>query len=608
MIQKIYSTLFLTILLSSFSYSQIDRPIGSNQTGIVDWSTESVFTNSISQAREWISHEYGSGVPWSSNIQIPLRSDGYPIEIPYTSSLHPPQAIRTLMHFGETSGLYPGGNYLLKVSGEGQIRLWGAASGTFQCPVDTLVYVDSSMGGIALEIDTSKISNPIHNIQFIQPKYQSNYQNKLFTDELLDFVKDFQTIRFMDWMSTNDNPNTTWNTRNTTDYCFQTLGKGVAYEHLIELCNQTNKNAWICIPHQADNNFITQFARLMRDSLNPGLKVYVEYSNEVWNSIFAQTRYADSMGNVLGYSGSPWVQGWKFYAKRCADVFEIFDNEFSDSTRIVKVIAAQAANSWVQNYILERFSETTYNPTQVKADALAIAPYFGGVADEIGNAGLAATITVSAIVDSMEAALPETYKWMREAKVVADTHRIDLIAYEGGQHLVAGYLYHNDTSYVNKLINANRHPKMQTLYCEYFDYWYDSVGGGLFCNFSSHSFPSKYGSWGVKEFQNDTNNPKYLALKNCVFPQNTSPVSLIEYEREDVQFKIYPNPTNNILNIEGSEKIINYRLFNTVGKVVKSGDLISNQIDCSQLPNGIYLLSIQDLNKKIGVRRVIISK
>src|SRR5690606_38764763 len=70
-----------------------------------------------------------------------------------------------------------------------------------------------------------------------------------------------------------------------------------------------------------------------------------------------------------------------------------------------------------------------------------------------------------------------------------------------------------------KLIAANKHPDLENLYCQYFDYWYENVGG-LFANFASHGNYSKWGSWGVKEHMNDFENPKYLGLQNCVFSHN----------------------------------------------------------------------------------------
>ena len=604
----------ISILFLSFSlagYTQINRSIGSNLSGVVDWSPEYVFTNVTKQGREWISHGTASGSAWSSGVHVPLRSDGYPLEIPYNNSVDPAQGVRMLMFFGELNDLYPGGNYRLIASGQGQIRFLGAATGTFKCPIDTIVYVDSSRGGIIMEIDSSLVTNPVHDIRFILPKYRNTYQSQPINEKFIDFIDDFQTLRFMDWMHTNFSPVETWSDRTPKNYYTQTLESGVAYEHIIDVCNQFDKNAWICVPHRANDNYITNLAKLFNDSLKPGLKIYVEYSNEVWNSLFAQSTYADSMGNALGYSGAAWEKGWKFYSKRCADVFRLFENEITDTSRFVKVIASQAANPWLSDYILDRFEETTYNPTDVKADAIAVAPYFGGrVADDIGDAGLISTATIPQILDSMEADLPQVFKWMRETKVVADTHRVEFMAYEGGQHLVAvNPSYQNDTGFVSKLIRANRDPRMQTMYCRYFDYWYDSIQGGLFSNFSSHYLPNKYGAWGAKEHYNDTLAPKYLALKSCVFSSNTNPTSVIEHAYDKFDFKVYPNPSTNLIHIEiETEGNSNYILYSVNGQVIKEGSLSSNTIDVSAIQSGVYFLKIVNNEINYNTKKVIISK
>ena len=99
---------------------------------------------------------------------------------------------------------------------------------------------------------------------------------------------------------------------------------------------------------------------------------------------------------------------------------------------------------------------------------------------------------------------------MDDNKVLAEEYNLDLIAYEGGQHLVAYWPYSENDAFVDKLLDANRHPRMQDLYWAYFDYWYDEVEGGLFAHFSSHGGYSKHGAWGVKETYEVVNAPKYL--------------------------------------------------------------------------------------------------
>jgi hypothetical protein len=90
----------------------------------------------------------------------------------------------------------------------------------------------------------------------------------------------------MDWADTNLSNITTWNDRRPYDHATQQSGdfkNGVAPEYLIELCNELDSDAWLNMPHGADDTYVRNLATLVRDTLEPGRKVYVEWSNETWN-------------------------------------------------------------------------------------------------------------------------------------------------------------------------------------------------------------------------------------------------------------------------------------------------------------------------------------
>ena len=382
--KKLFTILCAGILTINFSIAQ-NRPIGTNLAGISDWSQEITFVDLMKSSRDWINHE-GSGSPWSSGVNIPLDSNGYPLEIPYNNGINPPQYTRTVLLIG-LQNLYPSGNYRLIVNGTGKIRFWGVVNLTISCPIDTFIYIDNSTtNDLFLEIEESNVNNHINEINLIMPSHANTYLSQPFHPDLIEFTNNFQTVRFMDKMRTNETDIINWNDRSTNTDFTQALNKGIAYEYIIEYCNANEVNPWICIPHQATDQFIINFAQLFRDNLDPNLKVYVEYSNEVWNSIFPANAYVNNMGANLGYSGNPWEQGWKYYAKRCADIFSIFENQYANNNRFIKVISSQAANDWLSNQILSHFNDPIYNPNQITADALAIAPYFGGgIADNIGK-------------------------------------------------------------------------------------------------------------------------------------------------------------------------------------------------------------------------------
>jgi hypothetical protein len=579
--------------------AQINKPIGVNLNYISDYSVEFTFTDAFKRCREWISYNADGTGPWNTNIKIPLGDHGYPIEIPYNDGVNPPQNVRTLL-FWDIGSIADTGQYRLIVSGSGEVKFKFGASGTYTCPIDTYVVIDDN---IAIEIIRSDVNDPISDIKLIYPKYTNNYQEKTFRDEFLEFLKDFQVLRFMDWTRTNVAVSTDWNTRSKVDYYSQALQNGVAWEYIIDLCNEANKDAWINIPHKATDDYVFELARLLKQNLNSDITIYLEFSNEVWNSMFSQHKDCAAMATAMGYTGYEWEKAWKYTAKRSADVFTIFESVFNDTSRLVKIIPSQAANSWITSQLVTFFNDPYYNPNQVSADAVAIAPYFGhDVANKIDAKGLASSVTVDDIIDSLELSLPYAYKNIDNNKIVADTHSLMLITYEGGQHLVGYHGVENNDTLTEKLIAANRHQDMQNLYCQYLDYWYKNAGG-LFTHFSSHCRYTKWGSWGIKETMSDLENPKYKALQTCVFNSNSS--SIPEPEISADKFFVYPNPSSTgEFTISGIKSTETVQVVDVMGRrcSFQSGDHFSETSKIRIENKGIYFIRTSEGSQMIIYR------
>ena len=68
---------------------------------------------------------------------------------------------------------------------------------------------------------------------------------------------------------------------------------------MVDLCNRLKINPWLCVPHLASDDYVRRFAEIVKRDWDPPLKVYVEYSNEVWNGIFEQHRYAKKQAKKL---------------------------------------------------------------------------------------------------------------------------------------------------------------------------------------------------------------------------------------------------------------------------------------------------------------------
>src|SRR6185295_5720065 len=167
--------------------------------------------------------------------------------------------------------------------------------------------------------------------------------------------------------------------------------------------------------------------------LRSDLKAYVEYSNEVWNGSFQQSSYARKRGLALGLSANDFQAQLFYYAKRSVETFDIWEKEFGDSKRFVRVLSAAVANPWSSVQVLD------FQGAFKKADALAIAPYFGNQLGSPATQSRTQAMNLDALFAELETvALPMTRKMIESHAAIARAHGLPLLAYEGGQHL-AGF-------------------------------------------------------------------------------------------------------------------------------------------------------------------------
>jgi hypothetical protein len=490
----------LSILLSpAGEVCAQQRTSGTNLSWLRYWIPQMVFQDAFRQSAPWMTRNASSTNPWNTNTAIPAGPDGYPAYVPFGE---PAQYAHTVM-FTSSSGKHPAGTYTLLSEGTGTIQLeWDGGNHTFASPGVNAFAVTPTNQGIHLTITQSSAADPVRNIRVVLPGCLGTYESDPFHPAFLNYLDStqvFSAIRFKDFMSADNSPLRTWSERTTPTSYTQASPYGIAYEYMVELANRLDKDMWVSIPHQADDAYVLALATLLRDGVAPGHRVYVEYSNETWNYVFQQHAWCNARGAELGYPGPAHEQGYRYYAKRSADVHRIFEDVFgSGSPRLVKVVSSQAA-AWVSNYILTRYHEPANNPTGVVANALAIAPYFGGgLADSIGAAGAITTTTVPDLLRLMRGRIySQALPGIVANAAVASSFGVDLIAYESGSHLIANNAqYQADTSFTNKILAANRDPEMEHLYCEYFDAWYGN-GGGMMFHFTNIGIPGQWGSLGI---------------------------------------------------------------------------------------------------------------
>lgn len=469
---------------------QPDHPaqFGMNLASVTDWTTEWPLVDVFKPSRAWI--EKGEG-------KIAYDDRGNP-------QLKPGQSVETLM-VREIGGHYPAGVYVATYEGTGKVemRRYDVRKVVKEAPGRIESEVVPGDGGIELAITASDPKDPIRNIHVWMP--DSEKAKSPFHPLFIKRLEPFGVLRFMDWQRTNNSPLQSWSRRAKLTDPRYTTEAGMPLELMIDLANTRKADPWFCVPHQADDEFVREFARTVKQRLDADRKVYVEYSNEVWNGSFGQSRWAREQGQKLKL-GDP--DNLRFYSQRSVEVFKIWEEVFGDHKRLVRVMGSQFANPWVSEQVL------TWKDAHKHTDALAVAPYFGYEFGDPQVAEKTSKMSLDQLLDALakEVGGPNRDGIQKQADV-ARKYKVQLIAYEGGQHLAGFGGAENNQALTDLFIAANRHPRMAELYTKHLTNWF-AAGGGLYAVFSNVGKPTKWGSWGVLEYQDQPLDkaPKYRAV------------------------------------------------------------------------------------------------
>ncbi len=370
-----------------------------------------------------------------------------------------------------------------------------------------------------------------------------------FSEEFRAAAAPFGTLRLMDFLKTNGNPVRRWSERTTPAAASQGGERGAAYEYAVQLANELEKDIWINIPVLADDDYVRSLARLLKQTLAPGRVVYVEYSNELWNHQFPQTKANLEAAVAEAAAGdttltwgkkctralfqaesgdcNPYWAGFMRVGKRTVRIAQIFAEVFGPgalNTRVRVVYATQFADRAVAEQVLKNIATYRGKPSALLY-GVAAAPYFYLDEQLARSPRLDAEAVLASLQQSLERdVLPflapgvtrgETFvkgvpytggDWMRPSlKALADYYGLQSLAYEGGPDL-----RQEEASQAAKFA-ASRDPRMGRLIDRLLRQWF-GCGNGLFVHFSLTSAYDRFGHWGLTNDARDLRTPKYLAV------------------------------------------------------------------------------------------------
>jgi hypothetical protein len=497
-----FSTLPASALAQSGSRQLFDEPanagsqLGMNPAELTSYGREWVYVNFFRACTPWIPQRVIGG-EWDTGEPIAQRPDGYP------SSLTPNQAAATVIAQGMRNH-YPAGPWVCRYDGDGDLEFrWDATVVTTQ-PGRYVLSVQPSQG-ILLRIIRTNPANPVRNIRLTEAHLENH--SGTFHPRFLSLWHFCKVMRFLDWQKTNSTYLANWSERPRADYFTQTGRDGIAYEHLIELCNTMRADPWICVPHLATDDFVRQFATMLRANLRPDLKVYVEYSNECWNGSFVQATYCREQGLRLNLSTDPYEAQLRFYSQRSVEIFNIFGQVFGGNSRLVRVLGLQNVNAWMGTTVMD------WRNAYQSADAVGVNFYFGHPLGDPARQAQVQAMPVELILAELALDIANASQATQTHLANARQRGLATIAFEGGQHLVGTGSAQHNWRLTEKFTAANRHPLMRDVYLLFLGEW-RRIGGGMHVLYNTLSAYGDFGSWGALEYsdQPPATGPKYVGL------------------------------------------------------------------------------------------------
>ena len=490
--------------------------VGINLAAVNYWGSQFPFIDRMKSAGWWTAVDTAKN---STTLET-IDANGYPTSLPantsyiYTSvALDPVELAMTdryVITYTGAATIVPVGMKIIS-SEPGRI--------VFEAVKDRVQLKVSGLDG----------ADPLADLSIVREDQVGLFdKGEIFNPDFVSKIDPFSTLRFMDWIGTNESKITSWDERPTLDdRSWAGSEGGVPIEVMVALSNKTQNNMWINIPAEASDDYVRRTLEYVRDHLDPGLTVKVEYSNEMWNFGFEQTKWALKQGDALfgvdangdgtidandpkEHVGDGYLQ---YYGYRAAQVAAIGNEVFGSQAdaRLENVLATNTTFNTAS--IVTGIAKAGLGPVAALFDNYAVAAYFGGFGsgtkDDIatlldwarkGSAGVDAAI--SEIING--GALSQTLtvasvsaKLLKHGDL-ASALGLNFVTYEGGAAMTANRAATADQAVLMEFYNrVMADPRMGDIYREIVTA-FAAAGGTEFNAFNdSGSATNKYGQWGA---------------------------------------------------------------------------------------------------------------
>jgi len=490
--------------------------IGMNISGSPYFFARQLIFNDVMKTRN---HVWGTEQIWQGGFTGNIHADGYPLGFTpnrptYLWNESAPAVLINNIYAGE---------YVFLYDGEGVIHFFGGVEIVSSQPGRKNLTLSESTTQRGVVIRQSNPSNHLRNFRMIPVRYANNESTMpLFRRDFLSALGGMHAIRFMDAQATNDSIQRYWQNRpRVNDWSWHRPGLGLPLEVMIDLANELGTDAWFCVPHLADDNYIREMARLIRGRLNPNLRLFIEYSNEIWHPGFAQGRWVNNPNNActhvvteLNRIQQQYANQWNNNANHhkqaflMARTFRIFEQEFAGTYRNRLVTVG------VKTHMHLPFMQETidfWKSTDDLPDAISITAYFNFTqVDHDRWMQNPSTVTANDVLQAIFDGWDYYVESQTNMANLINASGAKLIVYEGGQHMQP---WNQQVWPYNQAVwDAQIHPRMHELYMKNFKL-HKKLGVDLFMHFAFvGTRESRYGSWGALENVGDYNAPNMMQV------------------------------------------------------------------------------------------------
>ncbi len=406
-------------------------------------------------------------------------------------------------------------------------------------------------------------------------RLKNNRNDIIFNPDYLMFLRNFKTVRMMNLMEASHathncykkdtsgnniiddaclSEELSWKKRAKLDHAVwggndgrtdHNKRNGVPVEVIIKLANQLKRDIWINMPHNATDEYIIELAQTFYSKLDNSIKIYLEYSNEIWNSGFLGHHYAEKKGIEAGLDqdipdissnrDGEYFARLRYASQRSVELFRLWSTEFgSNSDRFIRVLGTSQGDTVLSEQMINHLDKK-YGDYRHEIDAIAMAPYFHGCANNVGSCEdapktIIKATTVDDIFDILDHpykdngnvidpnALDATIEKIKLQAKIATKYNLQLLTYEGGQHLTIMGAMGKETEKEKARLRllfqkANRDPRMKARYEKLLNAWKNTDSATLFTLYTLPQSFYRFGNWGLKEHLNKprSESPKFDA-------------------------------------------------------------------------------------------------